>query len=620
MATEEAGAVALSGLRTQSYLGQPFKGQLEMTGPDALMLDSSCLQAQVETPDGIFISPVSIALTQRTNAVSVSFQSRKPIHEPAIKLVMKVACEVQLSREYLLLLDPGGNAVETAAIASASPNARTQVTAERAAPKVKTPASEGSAVTASEIVSQRHQPKTFESKKSRAERAPKPAAAQDTLKLSDQVEMIAQGMKMSQSLTLGAANNKSGVQDVEELRQAQAHFAAMLRGEAVAPAEVQTASKADQSRADTLQKEAGQLKKQLQLEKAQLEELRENSVSESWMWALGGLLAAALASSGLLYAYVRRLHRTHSASWWEQTPAKTEPEPRKNIEELVNSVQAAYATEPHMTDVAALPEMQSQVSAPKSDSRLRTLSQTKEQDLGNLETHSVFGRTYSPSLEDTNSSTFNFFATPKGNTLKVEEISDVTQEAEFWMSVNDPERAIEILEPQLDVDHPDSPVPWLYLLDLYRMVGKKAEYDELRDRFVVFFNANIPEFETDPGTLNARHLDDFEHLVKRICAIWDTNEAIPFLESLLVDDRDGKRMGFELPVYRDILLLISIAHELEKSRAHGGLPSLHASTLPPRQLPKDPMATAASQPEPEPENGNLIDFEVYDFRKPDEQK
>ena len=620
MAAEEAGAVALSGLRTQSYLGQPFKGQLEMTGPDALMLDSSCLQAQVETPDGIFISPVNISLTQRNNAVSVSFQSRKPIHEPAIKLVIKVACEVQLSREYLLLLDPGGNAAESSAVVTGGQTVRQQVAAERPSAKMKAGAAAEGSGAKSEIVSQRNQPKASESKKAKTERTPKPAPVQDALKLSDQVEMIAQGMKMSQSLSLGAANNKSGAQDVEELRQAQAHFAAMLRGEAVAPAEVQTASKADQSRAETLQKEAGQLKKQLQLEKAQLEELRENSVSESWMWALGGLLAAALASSGLLYAYVRRLHRTHSASWWEQTPAKTEPEQRKNIEELVNSVQAAYATEPHLTDVAALPEMQSQVSTPKTDSRLRTSSDQKEQELGNLETHSVFGRTYSPSLEDTNSSTFNFFATPKGNTLKVEEISDVTQEAEFWMSVNDPERAIEILEPQLDVDHPDSPVPWLYLLDLYRMVNKKEEYDELRDRFVVFFNANIPEFETDPSTLSARHLDDFEHLVKRICSIWDTNEAIPFLESLLIDDRDGKRMGFELPVYRDILLLISIAHELEKSRAHGGLPSLHASTLPPRQLPKDPLAQVVAQPEPEPENGNLIDFEIYDFRKPDESK
>lgn len=37
------------------------------------------------------------------------------------------------------------------------------------------------------------------------------------------------------------------------------------------------------------------------------------------------------------------------------------------------------------------------------------------------------------------------------------------------MSVNDPERAIEILEPQAEQERPDSPVPWLYLLDLYRV-------------------------------------------------------------------------------------------------------------------------------------------------------
>jgi len=84
-----------------------------------------------------FISPVNISLTQRNNAVSVSFQSRKPIHEPAIKLVIKVACEVQLSREYLLLLDPGGNAAESLAVVTGGQTVRQQVAAERSSAKNK---------------------------------------------------------------------------------------------------------------------------------------------------------------------------------------------------------------------------------------------------------------------------------------------------------------------------------------------------------------------------------------------------------------------------------------------------------------------------------------------------
>ena len=194
--------------------------------------------------------------------------------------------------------------------------------------------------------------------------------------------------------------------------------------------------------------------------------------------------------------------------------------------------------------------------------------------------------------------------------MKVEEISDVTQEAEFWMSVNDPERAIEILEPQAELDQPDSPVPWLYLLDLYRVVGNKEKYDPLRDRFVVFFNANVPEFEVDPATLPSRHLDDFEHLSKKICSMWNSNEILPFLESLLIDDRDGKRMGFELPVYRDILLLISIANELERQKTSGGGARVweNASTTP----------VATNAPVMLEEDSNVINFETIDFQnKPD---
>ena len=49
---------------------------------------------------------------------------------------------------------------------------------------------------------------------------------------------------------------------------------------------------------------------------------------------------------------------------------------------------------------------------------------------------------------ETNSSIGRFFFSSPGTSVKVEEISDVTQEAEFWISMNDPRRAIEILEPQ----------------------------------------------------------------------------------------------------------------------------------------------------------------------------
>jgi len=168
-----------------------------------------------------------------------------------------------------------------------------------------------------------------------------------------------------------------------------------------------------------------------------------------------------------------------------------------------------------------------------------------------------------PPQESPNNIAINPFAV-KVASLKVEEISDVTQEAEFWMSLNDPQRALDILETQSEVERPVSPVPWLYLLDLYRDTGNRAKYDTLRARFKRLFNALIPEFD-EPKEANPRTLEDFPHLMKRVTDIWGGREIVPFLESLLVDDRDGARVGFELPVYRDILLLIGIATESMRS-------------------------------------------------------
>ncbi|MBC3935335.1 FimV family protein [Undibacterium rugosum] len=609
-----------------------MKAQVELTGADGPSVDMSCIHGSVESTEGVLLSAVNLQLAQRGGNTFLLLQSRKNISEPAIKILLNIQCEVQLHREYLILLDPPQ--------ISAAPEGLTDLQGPVSTAKVNTSvvrAQEGVAVSAgktrtpkradgglpdsgSEIV--RPQRKAREvaatpaaplvAKNSAAQSIEKPV--KDALKLSDSNELPSQGMKMAQTLSNGAANSKTGAQDIEELRQAQAQFAAMLRGETPArqllekvPADsTEKAEKAEKLKIQSLQQETLQLKKQIQLDKSLFDELRENSVSKTWLIILSGGLVLALALAGVLFAYIRRLHKKHAASWWEQKAGKPEPETKKNIEELVDSVQATYT----QTGNAEAPESQLLARTVPSAAR-PVLSSTQDpmlKNTGKLEAHSVFGKNFTPSLEDTNSSTFNFFST-RNHTVKVEEISDVTQEAEFWMSVNDPERAIEILEPQADIDQPDSPVPWLYLLDLYRVVGQKEKYDHLRDRFVVFFNANIPEFEVDPASLPSRTLDDFEHLMKKICTMWNTNEALPFLQSLLVDDRDGKRMGFELPVYRDILLLISIANELERNRTIEA-PGHGWDKVVGRSDPATPVLATE-------DDSNIINFELIDFRKPE---
>jgi len=609
--------LGFSNLTVQSALGQQLRAQLELTGNDAAEIDQSCFKAKVESPDGYAVAPVNVTLVQKGSARFLTLVTRTTIAEPAVKIIVNMGCEIQLHREFLILLDPPLTAPALTTVAPAATraavNPATAVTGKdpvqgdqlphiKVKPRIKkdkTPEKTLSELT--EIVGAPVNAPTTKKKLSRTTGKPV-SLPRDTLKLSDDLPVLTPGLRLSDSLSTNTPQS-----NIEELRAAQAQLAAMLRDEKPAqPATDQL--KNEQQKILSLQQEAQQLKRQSQLDKAALEEARENSFSRNWVMGLSVFIAAGLAVIALLLLYVSRMRKKLHASWWQQKEPASEAENKKNIEEIVDSIQASYGP----TTTSSLYQVHDDEDEPGS-SRPVTKPGKKtavDNSLGKLDTSSIFSKAYVPTLEDSNSSTFNFFST-KGQSVKVEEISDVTQEAEFWISVNDPQRAIEILEPLADVDHPESPVPWLYLIDLYRVTANKEKYDTLRDRFIVFFNANVPEYEVDPATLPSRHLDDFEHLMNRICTMWGSNDILPFLESLLVDDRDGKRMGFELPVYRDILLLISVANELEKSNSLSA-PERNRAWANVPDLSSGEPEFQEKQAEPD---SNLIDFEMIEFPK-----
>ncbi|MFZ6658019.1 type IV pilus assembly protein FimV [Undibacterium sp. TJN19] len=595
----------------QSGLGQQLKAQLDVTGNDAVEIEQSCFKAKVESPDGTLLATANVTLISKANSRYLILGTSKNLLEPAVKIMVDMGCEIQLHREFLVLLDPPQFApAQLASSATALPKTSSGNTEAapaglvniqpvvRPRPKKDKALPELSELVAAENNVPPTKKKSAKSLENKTKTDKNIAPAKDALKLSDDVTFVPQGLRLSDSLSAGGAPS-----NIEELRAAQAQLAAMLRDEN--PGLVSSDKlKTEQQKILSLQQEAQQLKRQSQLDKAALEETKESSFSRNWIIGLSVFVLAGLTAIALLLLYIARMRKNFAATWWQQNEHAVEPEPKKNIEEIVDSIQASYGP----TTTGALYQI---IDNEKSGVASRPVAAPSrkaaaEASLGQLESPSVFGKAYVPTLEDSNSSTFNFFST-RGQSVKVEEISDVTQEAEFWISVNDPQRAIEILEPLAEVDHPESPVPWLYLLDLYRVTENKEKYDGLRDRFVVFFNANIPEYELDLTAQPVRQLEDFEHLMNKICKLWTSNDILPFLESLLVDDRDGKRMGFELPVYRDILLLISVANELERS---GGQKGKGWAPVTKVSAPDESRIAAVTEPD-----SNLINFETIDFLK-----
>ncbi|MBI3231205.1 MAG: hypothetical protein HYZ45_13865, partial [Burkholderiales bacterium] len=147
----------------------------------------------------------------------------------------------------------------------------------------------------------------------------------------------------------------------------------------------------------------------------------------------------------------------------------------------------------------------------------------------------------------------------------VDEVTDAMHEAEFWMSLGKPEKAAEVLELYGRSDQPTSPVTWLYLFDLYRTLQDEEKYTQLRTQFQRRFNGLIPAWNDEvPAASQQQGLENQPALLEKIAMLWGTHKIVPYLEELIIDNREGMRTGFALPTYREILFLLDLAHNVER--------------------------------------------------------
>ena len=451
-------------------------------------------------------------------------------------------------------------------------------------------------------VSQDGEPEPARPKKEKAGATRRRAASgKDVLQVSE-ASSAEVDLKMSQTLTESVASN-TDLQRMEENRLAQSQFAAIMRGEDPS-ATLQADIKKEQLKNKNLQDELARIKKQ-NAEKGQAEQ----NASPLLTGLIITVAALLTGLAGLVFLAIRRSKTRENKSWWDSSA-----EQKKNVVDIVDYLQSSAEQgnlDPNPITVA-------RPVAPEAGFKPEVAPVAVKKE----EPAVKFKRTGLPALEDTNSSTFNFFGN-RGQSIHIEEISDITQEAEFWMSVNDPHRAIEILEPQSREENPATPVTWLYLLDLYRLVGDEDKYRDLRYRFKHKFNAKIPNFHEEVVATSQRNFDDFPHLVTNCCALWKTDDIGAYLESLLVDDREGERMGFDLPVYRDILFLLSICNELKRvkyqplaNKDDVKITNKAAATL----TPLEDHLIVKPEDQEAGEYSNSLNFDLLDFNPDDKNK
>lgn len=143
----------------------------------------------------------------------------------------------------------------------------------------------------------------------------------------------------------------------------------------------------------------------------------------------------------------------------------------------------------------------------------------------------------------------------------------VMELAEIMLSFGRGEGAADALAEYVRAHPRDAIEPWLRLLDLYRRLGKRADFEELGQRIGLAFNISAPCWDADGEPVAAPHstvpglaaIEAYAHIVERLTTLWGTVDCAPYLDKLLRDNRDGRRMGFPATVIDEILMLRELA-------------------------------------------------------------
>jgi hypothetical protein len=142
--------------------------------------------------------------------------------------------------------------------------------------------------------------------------------------------------------------------------------------------------------------------------------------------------------------------------------------------------------------------------------------------------------------------------------IEVHEYDSAVDAADVLLNVGNTHGAAEVLSRFIE-EHPKEAVtPWLRLLDTYRRLGAKDEYDTLAGRLTQHFNVHVRSWHQPSLPYSGPGLEAYPHVVEALMHHWGTRDCRSYLGRLLADNRGGSRGGFSAQALDDILMLAGI--------------------------------------------------------------
>lgn len=259
-----------------------------------------------------------------------------------------------------------------------------------------------------------------------------------------------------------------------------------------------------------------------------------------WMWV--GLLVATLVGAVVWLAWrLRQVQREARAQWWKTAQADVEADLLPDPDETQS--QAATLGAPQRVGSP------SSAVTPAPAAAQHTIDKAAGAQPG---AHEV-GWTTVTLLRP----------------VSAEELIDLEQQAEFFVVLGQDEAAIDLLMEHIRSTGGISPLPYMKLLEIYKRRGEPETYERTRARFNQRFNACAPDWDSD--LQSGRCLEDYPEVTASLQRCWPTPlDAMADLEALMFR-KDGGQL-FELPAYRELMLLFSLARDLHEAEPQAALP------------------------------------------------
>lgn len=290
--------------------------------------------------------------------------------------------------------------------------------------------------------------------------------------------------------------------------------------------------------------------------KARLQQAQSTRFSGPLVYGLIVLLLACLAALTLLWQRQRRL-AAGAGDWWRgasAAPAAT-PAPAGALESaLAQEIKLDPARSAQASDAVAFSDsVQDFKPSAAVDVKLMDMSDSYFNGLL-LAGTSDSAKHQSP----TGPTPVKVRHRGLADSFHTEALLDIRQQAEFFVSLGQPEQAVRILKRQIQESEEPNPFIYLDLLGVLRSLGQKDDFQRLRQDFNRYFKGRVPEFVL--FTAEGRDLQAYPELLSRITQLWATPQALALLESCIFKESpDATSQAFDLAAFRDLLLLHTVA-------------------------------------------------------------